>query len=214
LAYISPDGSTYDQTLDEITLGQIENDISRLSNDGEIILMGDLNARTGTENDFIENDSDDHIGMENFYTADVEPPKRNNQDKGTNARGPQLLDMCVSTGLRILNGRIVGDSLGYFTCHKYDGSSTVDYGIVSEGLFHHVQFFHVDKCLSELSDHCKISFALDNFQSTHSNNMHKKIELQGMEGTFKWDNTSIFLYQQALSCPDIKAKVIFKFLGR
>jgi hypothetical protein len=102
--------------------------------------------------------------MESLYSVDTEPPKRNNQDKGTNARGSELLDLCISSGLRILNGRKVGDTLGCFTCHKYNGSSTVDYGVVSEGLFPHVQYFHVDKCVSDLSDHCKISFSLDNFQ--------------------------------------------------
>jgi hypothetical protein len=145
--------------------------------------------------------------VENLYTVDTAPPKRNNQDKATNARGPELLDLCVSSGLRILNGRKVGDSLGYFTCHKYNGSSTVDYGIVSQGLFPHVQFFHVDKSISDLSDHCKISFALNNFEVDHRKDNTNKIKLENMEGTFKWDNTSIFLYQQALSCPDIKSKI-------
>jgi endonuclease/exonuclease/phosphatase (EEP) superfamily protein YafD len=34
----------------------IENDISMFSENGSVIIMGDMNARTGNESDFIENE--------------------------------------------------------------------------------------------------------------------------------------------------------------
>ena len=97
---------------------------------------------------------------------DVSLPERHSQDKSLNERGTVLMDMCISSGLRILNGRKPGDSLGYFTCHKYNGSSTVDYGIVSECLFRDIIYFHVHKAMSDLSDHCQISLCIQNLNFT------------------------------------------------
>jgi hypothetical protein len=36
--------------------------------------------------------------------------------------------------MRILNGRVIGDLFGKYTCHKQTGSSVVDYIIFSEEL--------------------------------------------------------------------------------
>jgi hypothetical protein len=54
-----------------------------------------------------------------------------------NNRGKQLLEFCVTTKLRILNGRVIGDLFGKYTCHKPTGSSVVDYIILSEELLTH-----------------------------------------------------------------------------
>ena len=55
------------------------------------------------------------------YIADDEI-RRNAQDKVLNAQGKSLLEMCISSRLRILNGRFIGDSLGYFTYLSPTGS--------------------------------------------------------------------------------------------
>jgi hypothetical protein len=49
-------------------------------------------------------------------------------------RGKTLNELCIHTGLRILNGRISGDFMGEFTCFTPNGSSVVDYFISSESL--------------------------------------------------------------------------------
>ena len=85
-----------------------------------------MNARTACGDDHLRNDTDLFIPDPIPYIMDEDLPSRNNQDLTTNERGKSILDMCISSGLRILNGRKPGDSLGYFTCHKYNGSSTVD----------------------------------------------------------------------------------------
>jgi hypothetical protein len=46
-------------------------------------------------------------------------------------RGKQLLDLCIGSKLRFLNGRMWGDSYGKFTCIKPSGSSVVDYVIMT-----------------------------------------------------------------------------------
>jgi hypothetical protein len=51
-------------------------------------------------------------------------------DNKLDARGRPLLELCVTTKMRILNGRVIGDLFGKYTCHKPTGSSVVDYSLV------------------------------------------------------------------------------------
>ena len=81
------------------------------------------------------------------------------QDKSLNFHGKSLVNLCISSRLRILNGRYLGDSLGYHTCFTANGCSTVDYGIVSKCLLSSVKYFcTLDP--SYLSDHVQIYFTL------------------------------------------------------
>ncbi|CAG2231450.1 unnamed protein product [Mytilus edulis] len=130
--YIPPFSSShYDNDLDFL-----ENEISTFSMNGQIVLIGDLNARTGQRADFIVNDSD-HIN--NFDGFDLLPENYitdseiniNNQDTSVNTVGTKLLDLCLSSRLRLLNGRFLGDSLGYYTYMSSSGFSTVDYAVCS-----------------------------------------------------------------------------------
>lgn len=50
---------------------------------------------------------------------------RNNLELINNS-GKILLNLCRESGLRILNGRTVGDLQGNFTCITYNGCSVVD----------------------------------------------------------------------------------------
>ena len=53
---------------------------------------------------------------------------RHNMDTSGNNYGEKLLDLCKGTGLRILNGRFLGDTLGHPTCYSPNGNpSTIDY---------------------------------------------------------------------------------------
>ena len=53
--------------------------------------------------------------------------QKNNYDNVVNNHGKNLLQICKNFDLRILNGRIRGDSLGNVTFHSKLGVSTVDY---------------------------------------------------------------------------------------
>ena len=62
MTYIIPSNSSYaKQSSDDIL--DIERDIvNKFMNNGDIVLCGDLNARSGSEPDFIQNDSyGDHV---------------------------------------------------------------------------------------------------------------------------------------------------------
>lgn len=95
---------------------------------------GDFNAYMGQEPDFIQFDEPfdllDNLG----YIEDVQPRLRNNQDgHETNAYGRNLLNLCVNTGLRIVNGRYGSDAeVGNYTCISERSASTIDYIIVDD----------------------------------------------------------------------------------
>lgn len=76
-AYIPPANSTYSQRLDENILDCIETDINKYKPLGEVILMGDLNGRVGNLPDFIINDDDRHLPLDDTYTLDIQQRPRN-----------------------------------------------------------------------------------------------------------------------------------------
>lgn len=88
-------------------------------------------------------DNADELPPELNYVTDTQIPVRNSLDPIINSRGKEILDLCVASRMRILNGRKIGDSLGYHTCHKWNGSSVVDYAIVSEELLQHIPYFNL-----------------------------------------------------------------------
>ena len=72
--------------------------------------MGDLNARTGQESDFIEyEENDSNIPLFDDYTPDFNIINRLSQDSTVLPRGRLFKDICIQTGRRILNGRCTGD---------------------------------------------------------------------------------------------------------
>ena len=90
------------------------------------LILGDFNARTGGLVDYIIGDKNDEIIPD--YVPDVSSVgNRNQMDKVKCGYGEHLMDTCRSLNLKILNGRILGDTPGRLTCHKYNSSSTVDY---------------------------------------------------------------------------------------
>ena len=159
--YNPPANSTYTQSLQDDIFDLIENDLAKYSEKGNILIMGDLNARTSDDNDFIQNDSNDNtVPQYDDYTPDVEIINRFSRDTVLLPRGRALNDMCIQTSLRILNGRCIGDLTGNFTCHNFHGSSVVDYACVSECLLPKVKSFSVHNFLPDLSDHCQISLIM------------------------------------------------------
>ena len=68
--------------------------------------MGDINARTGDqETDFIPNESiSDHVPLFENYAPDINIPVRYSMDQTISQRSQVFNDLCMQTGLRILNG--------------------------------------------------------------------------------------------------------------
>lgn len=208
LTYIPPPESNYLKRMGEETLEYISKDIQKYQKGGQVIIMGDMNAHTGMELDMINDDDDKYQLHDLEYQLDSQNiPQRNNVDSKIDARGKDLIDLCVSAKLRILNGRKFGDLLGNFTCHKYNGSSVVDYMIVDESLFHTINFFQVHKFLNDLSDHCKISCAINILVNNSKITEGDQIKMNPVEKGYKWSKNSAFLFQTALTNPEIKDSI-------
>ena len=108
--------------------------------------------------------------------------------------------MCISSKLRILNGRTFGDYMGKFSSYQYNGNSVIDYCIMSEGQLSNVIYFHVDDPILRLSDHSKISVKIiANFHKSKDN-----ITLENFPTRFKWGTESSRLFTEALNSDDIK----------
>ena len=59
----------------------LEQEIHEFSTQGQILLLGDFNARTGTLNDFIENDTDNFLTIHNTNSRDNHCTKRRQSTK-------------------------------------------------------------------------------------------------------------------------------------
>ena len=88
------------------------------SNGGDILLQGDFNARTSKEKDSIAPDKFD----EDIDAESIDLPVRNSADRVINTKGWELLDLCKTYNLCIINGRKTGDHLRNLTSFQTGGT--------------------------------------------------------------------------------------------
>jgi hypothetical protein len=122
-----------------------------------VYVCGDTNSRIGSKSDCINYDillyDHDYLAMDTFIP-------RTTTDRGTNRFGEQLLDLCKSTDIRIVNGRLDSDAnLGKPTCYTYNGNSVVDYLLTKACNFENISEFRVHD-LTAHSNHAPISFSV------------------------------------------------------
>ena len=130
-AYTPPSESPY---FNEEFFNTLHTEIVHFQAQGNVMVCGDLNARTGIENDSIDPKGIKHVfGQAPLHLSPTQM-WRNNPDKLINKNGRELVHLWRALGLYILNGRIVGDSLGRFTYSSTLGSSVVDYAITDMDL--------------------------------------------------------------------------------
>lgn len=118
---------------------------------GEVLIMGDLNARTRDADDRAERST--ALEWEGLQHAGVAAPsdlvhacvvcttvgKRTSRDHGNvNAHGTHLLQACKQQALVVFNGRLPGDDDGACTFFQHgnadSGNSLIDYFVGSPGL--------------------------------------------------------------------------------
>ena len=138
----------------------LEFEVQRYKNMGDVVVMGDLNARVGLLNDHIVQDTIPNNVPCSLYCVNGVLP-RISQDNSVNMHARQLVDICVNTGLQIVNGQVGADrGIGSFTCFTYNGSSVVDYVLAEEGIRERIVSFEVGD-LQIHSDHCPLLLKLD-----------------------------------------------------
>ena len=166
----------------------IQQDISYFDNIGEIYLLRYWNSRVGTKNDFIVCDI---VNNDIDYVPD-EPLVRASSDTFCNTFGTRLLDICKSTDLRIVNGRLYHDCMiGNYTYISRLGSSVIDYLLTKYCNFSKISSFKVHD-FNEWSDHSPLSF------NQHCNTV-KRVRRYEVENCvyFKWVEiiSDLYLFQ-------------------
>ena len=108
-----------------------------------MLILGDLNARTGSQGQSQYN-FDNHL-HHLLPEADKLPCDldRCSCDEKSNNSGRTLLRICSNHNLRIGNGKTSEDRLGNCTCFNYEGARVVDYLIVEETIYDKILKFRV-----------------------------------------------------------------------
>ena len=130
---MSPANSSYTNKLDYDPFEIIESEVEKYTGQGQIILMGDFNARTSTTQDFILDDGIQHDTLPQDFMFDHDCSYRYSQDlKVAQCKyGKQLIDISISSGFKK-----IGDCYGKYTCHSYNGSTVIDYVLADSATFH------------------------------------------------------------------------------
>ena len=94
--------------------------------------------------------------------------ERCSKDTKINNYGTFLVEMCCTSNIHILNGRLFKDKPGNFTCFANNGHSVVDYMIASS---HLINSHIIDCCIEEIdfSDHFPLSCSLEFKYKPHEN---------------------------------------------
>ena len=118
----------------------LESKLGLYSRLGKVTMLFDLNARCGQKLDY---SADCSMFYKNIDTIDQEHsgdlycdlPYRLSMDTVVNTSGSQLIEICLCSDLKLVNGRI-GDDAGIssYTFMSPNGCSVIDYTIVVNGL--------------------------------------------------------------------------------
>ena len=176
--------------------------------------MGDFNSRTGKYSDTVSQEGNDIIDNDQSKSA-FEPDQRNSFDNVLNSHEKQLLDICKNLDLRIVNGRVNGDTLGRPTFHGRNGTSVIDYIICDQSTFLNITGFVV-KQPSYLSDHSAIVAWLNlstNLPTSETQTLNYTSRLLRLPRQFCWENDSYLKFRNTLRTEPIQI-LIREYLDR
>ena len=190
-AYVVPKNSSL---VNKATLQHLEvlsQEIAFYQSKGGILIMGDLNCRMGQYQENI-NLAPYDINDESLHKDEImDLPTRRCMDSSINQQGRDFKKVINSSHLIILNGRVVGDMSGMYTCHTYNGSFVVDYCMVTPDIYKHVQYFKILP-MEWYSDHTPItaSFRIKSTSTNHDQNSNYDVNIENFPPKFKWSDTS------------------------
>jgi hypothetical protein len=160
VTYVSPINSSFTCQRDDM-FSILEQDVCKYSSMGKCIILGDFNARTAQANDFIINDGVKYLtDFTCEYQKDIYMYRENKDKHAVDTYGGKLLEFCKGSGLRILNGRCLGDTDGQFTCYSPTGApSLIDYALAHCDIVPKIRIVKVSS-LTTISIHCQVSIVL------------------------------------------------------
>ena len=155
-------------------------------------MCGDFNSRTGDKIDFISDLDSLNLDLPSDILATYDPPiRRNNMDKAIKGDYQELLDLCISSDLLILNGRTIGDPFGSKTFYGSRGTSRPDYILAHDSIRKSIIYLKVLP-FTRFSDHCPISLRL-NF--TNKLSYASPVNFERFPNRFMWDVNSNLQFQ-------------------
>ena len=177
VVYIPPEYSKYSS---EDAFTEIEREFISFSDRSKFMcLLGDFNARTANENDFVsvqqnEHEENDISEFLDDYTSCLYDMNmsicRKSMDECKNRYGNILLDFCKGNNMFILNGRAGNDkNTGKFTCRN---ASVVDYCIASPDLLKLLSEFDIlesSKLFSDVHSPLHVVFTADGIVCDENN---------------------------------------------
>lgn len=116
---------------------------------GDVMLVGDLNARVGSEQVLLNN---------SYIKVDFNETRRA-KDLILNSRGLQMLELLQNFNMYIVNGVSRSDDKGEFTFVSKQGSSIIDLCCIAGEWLNYVQDFEV--CPITYSEHLPIKIFVD-----------------------------------------------------
>ena len=193
-AYIPPKNTTKNILAKTDYFGNFEKAILKYKEKGNILVLGDLNTRTGSQGQSQHN-IDNHL-QHLLPEADKLPSDldRCSYDGKINASGRTLLKICNKHNLRIYNGQTSGDRLGNYTCFNYEGASAVDYLIVEETIYEKILNFRVLPPTFD-SKHSPIVATL----KCHTKLQTEKGKLLNPRKTYHWDSLNSPLFKMLIN---------------
>ena len=177
---------------------------------GTTIVQGDLNARTGNLKDFIELDKTDYEELEEGdeieigIGSELVQNLRNSEDKIVSKRGKELIDLCKSYDMLIMNGRKIGDTVGKFTSHQYNGSAVVDYVLSPSEFAQNVSKFSIGTFIPWLSDHCPLHTTL---MLSYSKSSTGKNTMKDVHPGFIWNVDSKSKFENGLKSNKMEERI-------
>lgn len=175
ICYFAPSTSRFAPPKGQSPYLDLEEDISRLSREGDVVLLGDFNARTANHQSNIFDLSDEML--KELDTAEM-GLERKTLDTEYTEYGKFLLNLGTTQELMILNGLERYPLSKGFTCfpHRHR-TSTVDYVMAQPRFIPHIQNLKVGpRPFGVAADHAIISFSVNlpgSFKKDRENTKHR-----------------------------------------
>ena len=218
--YIPPAGSKIylNYNIDDI-FQALQTDISNFLNLSPFVaLCGDFNSRTGGLSDLVTDingrDAELITCLNDVITlpkselhVDWTTKERQMKDKGKNNFGKELIQLCKSSNMRIMNGFLNADNTENFTCHAPLGKSTVDYLVSSPKFSESIVDFNVSPKLVE-SDHVPLNFSIT-YNDISDGTTKNKLKPHDYEKRFQYifDKSKILQYKESLTSEPAQEKL-------
>ena len=167
--YIPPldSTSTISSFQDNNAFQLIQEDITHFKSIGHVSVCGDFNARTGQLPDYILTHGNDlhdmFVPSYRLFYENYEFPNfcRSSDDTKANRYGKELIELCKSSEMKIMNGYFNRDkTTGEFTCYTANGKSLIDYLICDVHCYHALSAFAIEPLNSD-SDHRPLVFSFN-----------------------------------------------------